>query len=1768
VSTLKSAGWVVELSRCDHLDNEPGNCRWFAVNLIAPQGDKSTDWTAKTDELESIHRDVAWTDLGEFLFPWTWEHEPPRWALFGRATEGGQWEPVAGAQFESGVDKVDVTDAASLRKAFRHEVEQRTSDCAAAFSARDERWQGQPRAAGDPVIAAIVEQSYVHALAPPTHAPAALSNDVFRCAGFLKLPDATFANYVSFVAFPLIKTAAVEYAPQSVEDIDPQLQPDAVRAKYAPQFGSIDLLCKSFAISSTSNDLAKWTAAQVNEGRLADQMVESLFVADGMPIEILATAMAEAEFPSAADPTHLNWPLLSEKVFPQRQWQYVLAFALGSGWFRRRQSRSNERPHVLQYASTRPEREDLDKVFPHLESVFVPPRDPSQGSDAEVWLKAMRDAFREESATLSREDAALLEALDTLCNPITELDLTLGADAVKARLEERVRFLRAWAYIALDALGERRAQVLRAWLTMRVRLHAAAGDKNDMRVICEMLARAVSTDAADRLLLGTLDDVGPAAIWPLLLALADTGENEAAEKEKIDLIGTWVAGRIDEMLKAPGGAQSLPQPSRIGEALEAAKGALRSDFKERTHRLVRRDYDEGLLIRFDGADEQHASTNDRLIRGYAVALRSGVIKQDGSVAYHKDSRAWVTLTSVLCYPKPTGQQVGKPFFLHSQADAAVVETAGAIGSMRRNGQRVVQLSYRGAPVFASAIGMDPPVSGAPDPDEFASLDFRLQPTTAARLPLLGYGSRFSGLCTALDNAGGVIAEKLRKTGLVTSFKDFDDVEDQWSAQTLKYVSCVPPGAPTVKSIEITDGKKPFTGDAYELSDQTRAVAFVSQKLNAVRALTEDDRRDKMRAIAAGGALPRVACLAWNSRAKDGDIPLYRDDRPRIFAVTLAPPAATRDFVNCWLATDRLEQLTGNNNFSDKDFTPATVLAFVDKFRNERSPHREYHPAVTALGIEFDFGDPSVYPPAYVTAPITRTKKNANGELDAKGETVRIEISVKPGLTQPGSPKYTPGQVHQVSLEIPPGCVVRLRSYALVDNDYFDSSDSRQRFYQTLPHEDVKAFPRHRSFGPIEYWVESLPKWEKTPSPESDYLDIEVARPAIANEYAQRLLFKPGALRADWIHAVEINRHSWHWTGYPVSFPPWQQGAELMRWLPAFAGAESNRELLTRELPTRIEGRAWRFGSDELNLGVQEGQLVLHEHRLRAGERPSQYAAYTVKPVVRFASWLDPSHPSDGKWPRDLARDIFAAADVIQGMGAFGETLRLPAPAFEFHIPLTASYQYDPSESYGGLPLGRSVNGNLLIFGDAIRRTDSFARSGGIGDTIEVDVLRTRRVDAAKQDFAQLGPNPIFHAAPGGTGMLPPDFHDRTLRVSEPHGLTYDLVRNAKVAQTAILVQPAKRNAADESQPTVDDVPDEWLLAQVRVRRLILPETQLNSELQAPDNEPMRFPLRWRTEGMERVPYDFALDINLTARASPALTIDVVAEDDSQESYQLDIPDPLPTEKRVRLLVSFHKGRWDPEQPAGPLQGLPYWAPQVYAQVQNNTTLGWTTIRKLTCHGKLPWSWRTGKLKLSVANASKPRAYAVQLSDYTDARWLLFMGRIPGTGKQPPEEYRLTPRIQDETLRLSLAGGAFGVLTPPPVPSASTPEPWLDKAVEFFVLFVSAPQSDLIGGVHGAEDFGLLTFRPVPDAGAKRTLEFEQMGGPRITDVSKLQGAIGVLCSFQRISSPSTQERQFSVDSFDRLLEAMFPPDASDEWRPRESLVRPTGSHWGPMVVRF
>jgi hypothetical protein len=1780
---IKSAGWDIELIRCTHLEPAGADYAVFAVNLIVPHAaveDPNNKLLYWVDGLPSAvcSGAEAVTALGDLLRPWRWENV--KWTFHSSAKGNSGWTPVAVLDESSGIWPVEDDSRRHLRESLTLELDARTKDCKDAFSVDDPRWHGTSVQEGNRNT--LIEQSWPHALAALTHTPAGLSNDALSVARFFRVRLSDLPAAQGLVAFPEFSLDGTAFTIDAVE-----ARTQRLAAIYKPERNGTKLVMGSESVQD-STDLAA-LGAPLKEGKRGRGVIDRLFSAHLLPLEVLTLAIDQIDYSIKSN----DLAILEMKVFPRVQWLLALFATLGTGWLRLRVRPPGKvggaailsRPHFLQFAFSAGQdvetllqayRADAGSLPQKLEAAFVPIK-------IEATSAVVLALFDRLNSRSSIDETTMKEMRGALEAPIADLPAGSSDEDRARRRAAALKFFAAWSFLVNEMLGDERGRLQADWLCVMLAAQSEAvpePQKTAMKRLVQQLEKldGLDYDSADQLLLGALDQPQTQAeIWPLLRDFVDA-RDVAAEDKALDKI----VGEVEKGAKVL--APNAQLPSKFADAMKYAKSRFSDDYTLQGRRSGVRNHDEGLWLEFESKAPE-TTTVDSQIRGFSLALGGGV--RSATAFWWDKSRAqWITQTAIRHYWKELDNST-PPKYVPNDAllkanvsgTSEVAWYAGTVGSSLVSGQRVGQALYKGAPVFSIAEKERKPLF-VNDQEDIETLDFRW-PTdgiAAARTPLLGYGVEFAGFATALDNAGGIANEELRDNPRVAQLKPADKLT-LWDAnpsedQTIRYESRVPPGAPRLIAVDVRNlDNAPTSVNPTDLTDETRAVRYISAKLSS----SERTEIERAAELVVGAGLPRVASLVHGA-GKGSLTDLFLPQTPASVTLRLRPPLNHVSFIESWLATDRLI-LDSNFNDAEKAALISDPLfkdhavefeAFRLKMAEKPTEQCDYHPAVTAIGLELSFpatGGTHRQPP--IAVPRTAWD-GAQKAIVLAMQEIKLRVEV-------GTALQLPAAGNEWTLKLPPATFVRIRAYSLVEKDFFAIKtplNARMRYAATVGEDAKDEWAGFRAFGPLEYWAESMPAWADAgdPVPEENYLPLKIDPPTLADAMMTRLVATAAAdQRADWIRAVEIFRHTWHWTGYPVQFPPLAEAAKLESWLPAFAGVESKRQREVVELPSYVARSQWLYGNHAPAPGAPPSpvDLTLSTHTMSAGERPSRYAAYTVRPIVRFASWLAPGRDPRKKWPEDLTRDLFAAGNLVRGIGDYTETKRMPAPAFRYHIPLTATYSYDPDQKDAAIKLSRDNNGNLLIFADSIRRTDDFSRLGGIGDTIEVDLLQTRSIELTKEadpkqrkerEFSEIGPNPIFHPSPAAG--LPPDQLEKmpqlTLQISEPFGLTFDLVRNAKVAQTAVTVRPGLRKGSEKE---LEQALRQWTLAKVRVRRIILPETQLDGELSAGL-------LAWRVDGLDRIPADFAVD-GVAKAGARSLKITLGAE----PPYVLEVPPDVEAGSKVRWLVSFHKGRWHPLKPAK--QPGPYWAPQILVQVPRKQgareVLGWKTVARSTCYGKEPWEWRDGTLFVEASGLDRPAVRIAQMSDYTDARWLLFMGRIPGTDKIREDQYALVPEVDGakKIVALTVTGGSFGALRRPPQstddwkrPASAQPNEVIDT--EFYVLFVSSATSDVIAGRTGTDDFGLLAFQPTD-----KPNRFVPLGPALNLTADKLKNANALLCGFQRITSTSAEERRVKIDTLPALMQAIFPDpikDAEVAQRYPESIVRPTGSHWGPMPI--
>ena len=450
---------------------------------------------------------------------------------------------------------------------------------------------------------------------------------------------------------------------------------------------------------------------------------------------------------------------------------------------------------------------------------------------------------------------------------------------------------------------------------------------------------------------------------------------------------------------------------------------------------------------------------------------------------------------------------------------------------------------------------------------------------------------------------------------------------------------------------------------------------------------------------------------------------------------------------------------------------------------------------------------------------------------------------------------------------------------------------------------------------------------------------------------------------------------------------------------------------------------------------------------------------------------------------------------------------------------------------------------MLVFDEALKRTDDFARVGGVGDTLEVDLVETR-----EEQWSEIGPNPIMHGLPDGGEKGHP-----TVTASAPFGLTFDIGLNPKVAQTAIIVRPV-------------DSAGRWMLAKVRTRRLILPETELGTLLHL-DMDSTTAPapgigltllatVPTRRKGEEMVPAEIVIDV-AEAKASDVY---ILLEDGRRLKVKLptcpaDIPAALTG--KFRYLLSWHKSRWDSGGPA-------HWRCQAMLQRRADHKLEWTTLpgtvrgfqnvgSELPDPAALARCWLAGGPELVKAEIRR-----VRLSDYTEPSWLTFIGSFdqskPGMGKD--YEIRASGNVLSS---LRLSPGSYAQL--PQLRSLASSFTSGDPRFHLVLLFRPVPD---VTRTQTSQESGALVGAYMPDGSGDMNFfpHFPGQGAP--SDVS---GCHAHVVTFQRITALSQTEAAAlkAAATLSDLLDHAFPQQSKDS--AKESLVRMLPEFIGPIPIK-
>lgn len=1022
-----------------------------------------------------------------------------------------------------------------------------------------------------------------------------------------------------------------------------------------------------------------------------------------------------------------------------------------------------------------------------------------------------------------------------------------------------------------------------------------------------------------------------------------SGSAPAATETLRSGIESWIAGDVStqatvlsdsyqEMLALLVGC---PKPASQNACISKAFQALQQQMQlPGTQEVISLGEERDLAVEICSPDGAY---DDRDIRGYAVAMAMG---KESIVP--KLGCAWLTDTAL---------KVQGAWLPDTERKEPMQRFHDTVGATVQNGRKVVAFAYSGAPLSGAVSlkdGVDCLDFGWPD-DPQENSDIYISPW---RLPPLAYGFRYWVTGTAIGNGGQILGENFRSSDDPCALKAASQL-NFLPGEGYLYLCRVAPGAVTVQSTE-------KAVDPWLMEGESRAWNLQGFAADRERPPAMDNEQPNV----ADGRCPRVVVICdgkkgWNSSAL------------KWATLTLTPPDATGQVLTRWMEADICQELLKPDLGESATFK-ALRTTLLNKLRKTGKNQPEdrvdlpRHPAVKAIGVRVKFDDgPET---DYIVTPEYLTKR---GFLTPG--TLRVEAGSK-SLVVP--PKVAGADT--IVLILKPGTIATVTLWSLVPTKFFvPGPDMRMADFaidKNSEKQPVWNETSHRGFSPVVHLFECLP----------DIITLREGAGRALKEVQQALSFVSQAsdtvahlaagkgFDANGLKGFLVQRHEWHWTGYPLALPKRLDGnTQLEQWAEAFAGTSSLRETQSHILQTSRAARPtdWRFGS------LAEPAILC---RLRLPDyHGARFFACVMRPILRYRSWLD------SKAVQELENTIVAKGTVVPArINWHDPSLRLAPPTVQTTIPLVRTVMAHEKEKL--TEIRTSANGALICLNDALCRTDALTQFSGVGETFDVDLEATRYALVN-----EIGPNPIFHAGPGhsvdgakkitlflpesswftelGEPVVPEREMNWGIETDSPFGLTFDTDSNAKVVQTAIIVRP-----------TGHDVFAYWIMAKIRIRRMLDPHEKWTLSDQFPLSEDkLSWLLGRREEGDDRVPFDFVIEL-------PPGT-DFLLSLHHAEGKRIEKAGDANASRR--LLCSWHKGQWDGT--AAMLWGL-----QVLDQVMAFGNEQWATVKRYS-----PWETTEVTTNLPIKsvlpvvlkNAEGCKARRLLLSDYGESHWLTFIG---------------------------------------------------------------------------------------------------------------------------------------------------------------------------------
>ncbi|MFJ4395165.1 hypothetical protein [Pseudomonas sp. NPDC089396] len=1000
------------------------------------------------------------------------------------------------------------------------------------------------------------------------------------------------------------------------------------------------------------------------------------------------------------------------------------------------------------------------------------------------------------------------------------------------------------------------------------------------------------------------------------------------------------------------------QPENVPPLLQSVLDTYLGKLQPPRLGMLAEDGDLSIQFALAASQMDEAKTNKDL-RGYAIAVGAGY-QDDHNVFHLKDELGSAWITNVACRVRD-GAALWKPF----ETQGALQEFHETVGATRENGRQTASFNYSGLPLCARLLDKvvdSPPLEN--DVQANLALEFYWPegqantPGSPFYLPKLAYGVTYCTVASALSNAGRILVEALsadtKCRELLPAKEALADANATLSI--VRYLSRVPPGVP-----HVAIDKRDVGAQCDRYGNESRAMAYQVQQQ-----ITD---------------LPRIALIRPNTKEWRGGLSQLR--------LNLNGPDATPRVIERWLEADWAARTAGQNDYCD-DLTLLEQPSKIKQLQHDLLTRKAdataegtvRHPAVRAFGVELLFHDDS----SNIRQP---QRLLIEPKLDvSSGYIAAVPLLVK-YVDNPKKAGATVTANNELHISLAAGWFVRATFMSLIPDKFFSGPLAR---IETLDKRQDWIDPSgtFHYFNSSEHWFECLrtPDWTTATHVLKQISDS--TRVGKNGNNVQAVLEHQGGIVSELLSGLYIERHEWHWTGYPLAFAhPTLADGRLEDWAGPFLGTESTRDSIVYRLEDELDA------TRGLRLAMKQPR-ILSSYRLPR-DHGANYSACLMRPLWRFEEWLFV--------PKEQHLQVVGVGGLIPAWVDWADrSLRLSPPRVRRVHPLVRTYQVDDQQRWQ-----TSTNAAVLELDDILYRTEAGVRLGGVGESIEVDLQGTRL-----SHVYEIGPNPLFHAGPRNTGnntqsmSLPyPSAYslgkgraaqqdakpDRALdwgiTADAPFGLTYDLDRNAKVAQTAIMVRPHGT-----------DVFQYWVMARVRLRRMLEPDPRWTEhagiEKITLDQDNQVATLQRRPDGNDWVAQDFCLSV---AAGSFNLALKVVADtatDPVTAPSAVFRPDDLAiacSEPR-RLICSWHKGGWnnDSEQ---------FWGLQVVVQAisPGPANQRWITRRTYSPYASairlsLNECKQDTPINLLLTSSTMPQVNAslspVLLSDYSESHWLTFI----------------------------------------------------------------------------------------------------------------------------------------------------------------------------------